>query len=203
MNDPQHGGGWTLTLKVNGAKDTFRYDKALWSNTATHQPDELGMQDEKEAKLLSYATVGFDEVLLLFRSPNSTSGTTHKIVVQKKGATSLHGLISDGTHKNFDKNRGRGPWKQVVGQGSIQTKCNREGFNAHGRSTPSYHHGVRIGIVGDDAKNCDYPDSRIGVGGIGDACGGKKSLSAGNSAERCNPDNGKKEIYSFVTVFVR
>ena len=62
---------------------------------------------------------------------------------------------------------GRDTWKSVVGpNASLQLNCNMEGFNAQctkiGRSK------ARIGILGNDGKNCDYCNSRIGFGTGGD-----------------------------------
>ena len=75
-------------------------------------------------------------------------------------------------------------WKELIGsQGSLQYKCNKEGFNvvcSHIQASKA-----RIGIVGNDENKCDSCDSRIGLGTGGypdnsSTCGNEVSFSENN-----------------------
>ena len=82
-------------------------------------------------------------------------------IVMNQTADSLYSLIADGQHRNTSL--GRDTWKALLGnQGSLQSNCNREGFNAE--SDNSYHSKARIGILGNNENECLSCDSRIGFG---------------------------------------
>ena len=75
-------------------------------------------------------------------------------------------------------------WKELIGsQGSLQYKCNKEGFNvvcSHIQASKA-----RIGIVGNNENKCDSCDSRIGLGTGGypdnsSTCGNEVSFSENN-----------------------
>ena len=69
----------------------------------------------------------------------------------------------------------RDEWKAWIGpKASLQRNCNRIAIN-------NYHHyaRVRLGIISNQEGNCHSPDSRIGVGGRGHACGQNNNNAAG------------------------
>ncbi len=72
------GGGWTLALKANGTQSTFTYAAALWTNTATHQPQFPDL-DHNEAKLQSFNTVPFNDLLVGMEYPigNAAAAAEH------------------------------------------------------------------------------------------------------------------------------
>lgn len=55
------GGGWTLALKADGERSTFRYDSPLWTSEELLDPDRVEL-DLTEAKLASFNRVPFTEV---------------------------------------------------------------------------------------------------------------------------------------------
>jgi hypothetical protein len=79
----------------------------------------------------------------------------------------------------------------------LQPHCNRIGFNNY----HEYAH-VRIGIISNQEGDCNSPDSRIGFGGGGTACGQNGGNRVGNEA-RCSPDRGDRSTRVFGYIFVR
>ena len=72
-------------------------------------------------------------------------------------ALRMHSVIAD---KHFRATSlGRDTRKLLIGpNASLQAKCNKEGFNSHGRTLASK---ARIGIIGNKQNNCLSGDSRI------------------------------------------
>jgi len=111
-------------------------------------------------------------------------------------ADSLHSLIADGQYRATSL--GRNTWKALIGsQASLQTRCNKEGFNAVGDSIG--HSKARIGILGNERNHCDSCDSRIGFGTGGhhddsNTCGNEAAYTA---------DNGDKHIKAMGYILVQ
>jgi hypothetical protein len=190
------GGGWTLALKADGSKTTFLYDAALWTNTATFQPNFPDL-DRNEAKLQSFMSVPFTDVLLGLEQPIGTMGPlvlkTQKLTVTK---ASLAAMFTGNVYTAT--NIGRAAWKALIAGSSLQANCNREGFN----NNPAGSARTRIGIVGNQENDCGSPDSYIGIGNAAAPCGPAPERAVGNLAG-CSPDNGDKNLPAFGVVFVR
>ncbi|XP_073229551.1 uncharacterized skeletal organic matrix protein 5-like [Porites lutea] len=187
------GGGWTLALKTDGLKGTFRFSSPLWSNRNPYNVagGKTGF-DTQETKLPTYWSTSFTKICLGMRIGNQI-----RFVLQNQTATSLHSLISDGAFRATSL--GRHSWKALIGpQGSLQRNCNREGFNAvcSGKSNPSK---TRIGILGNNQNDCGSCESRIGFGMEGAPDG---SIRCGIAA-RNKADNGKKFINTFGYILVQ
>lgn len=186
------GGGWTLALKADGTQTTFRYDVPLWTSAATFQANFPDL-DRKEAKLQTFISVPFTDVLIGMESPIGNMGPlnlkTQKLAVAK---ASLLALFMNNVY--VPTVIGRAAWKALITNSSLQGNCNQEGFNVLGRS--------RIGIVSNQENDCASPDSYIGIGDIGAGCGGVAETRVGNMAS-CTPDNGDKSLPAFGVVFVR
>lgn len=124
-------------------------------------------------------------------------GGQTRFVAFNKQANSLHSLIADGHYRATSL--GRSAWKALIGsEASLQTNCNKEGFNAGG----CYGDGcalVRIGIVSNEQNDCNTCDSRIGFGGAGSP---DDSITCGNGAES-SPDNGDKLIKTMGYILVQ
>lgn len=185
-------GGWTLVMKMDGSKNTFHYDSAIWSNM-TELNTSAGMTgfDEQESKLPTYWSTNFNKICLGMKKNNDSN-----FILINKTAESLFSLIADGEYRITLL--GRNTWKSLLGsEASLQPNCNREGFNAH---TPdSDDPKVRIGILGNEQNNCSTCDSRLGFGG-----GGRPddSNTCGNAAE-WGGDNGNKNITAMGYIFVQ
>ena len=126
-------------------------------------------------------------------------GSQVNSIVVNKTASSLYALIADGTEKRLTKKLGRHTWKKPIGQGaSLQTHCNREGFNL---KSADHHSEARIGIISNDESDCASPDSRIGFGTGGypngrNTCGNVASVT-------WHPDNGGRDIRAMGYILVQ
>ena len=91
-----------------------------------------------------------------------------------------------------------GPWKSLLGsQGSLQHNCNREGFNVE-----SYLHNrpkTRIGIIGNNERDCFSCDSRIGFGSGGNP---GNTNTCGIEAQSA-PDNGDRHIKAMGYILIQ
>jgi len=123
-------------------------------------------------------------------------GHQMNFVVIDMQASSLYSLIADGQHRATSLSREK--WKSLVGaEGSLQSNCNTQGFNAVG-TNPGMSK-ARIGIIGNQENDCNSCDSRIGfgTGGLHD-----DSNTCGNEATH-SPDNGDKHIKAMGYVLVQ
>ena len=125
-------------------------------------------------------------------------GQQIKFLVINEQANSLHALIADGKYRATSL--GRNTWKTLIGsQASLQINCNKEGFNAAG--SDKGHSKARIGILGNNEKNCASTDSRIGFGTGGN---GDDSNTCGNNAIKgYTSDNGAKNIKAMGYILVQ
>ena len=127
-----------------------------------------------------------------------------RFAVIDRQADSLHSLIADGQYRNTSL--GRDAWKALIGsRGSLQTYCNKEGFNVEGKFKGSDNVGrrarARIGIISNDFDDCVGCDSRIGFG-----TGGRPDDNnvCGNAADgNFNPDNGGKNVKGIGYILVQ
>ncbi|KAL9953805.1 hypothetical protein ACROYT_G041271 [Oculina patagonica] len=141
------GGGWTLVMKIDGAKTTFRYDSNLWSNRGDFNlPRGKTGFDYHETKLPTYWNTPFSKICLGMKI-----GHQINLIVVNKQANSLYSLIADGNYRATSL--GRNTWKTLIGsQASLQNNCNKEGFNAlsGGKSDAK----ARIGFLGNQQNDC-------------------------------------------------
>lgn len=190
MDQGQDGGGWTLALKVDGTKQTFAYDAAIWLSTTPFQ-EGFPALDDNEAKLDTFSKVSFRDV----RIGMIDAGQTRWIVLPIAGA-SLAAIFLGGTHT--PTYLGRDVWKGLVESPSLQLYCDMEGFNVvpsvDGRS-------LRIGIMSNDQTSCNSVDSFIGFGGKKDT--ESVSVACGNWVGCCGGDGGFRDTHTFGYVMVR
>ena len=104
-------------MKINGRKQTFGYDSALWSNKQTLNEDSLKVDDD-EAKFASYWTVPFTELCVGMKVDGST-----KWINIKQTATSLYSLIADGQYRSTSV--GKIVWRSLLPRTSMQPNCNK------------------------------------------------------------------------------
>ena len=110
-------------------------------------------------------------------------------------ANSLYSLIADGHYRATSL--GRNTWKSLIGsQASLQTNCNKEGFNVAGKE--SSHSKVRIGILGNNENDCTTCDSRVGFG-----TGGKHDDSNTCGNEATYSVDGDKHIKAMGYILVQ
>jgi len=188
------GGGFTLVLKVDGKAKTFRYDASIWKS---EQPlnEAAADLDEQEAKLRSFTSVTFVDVLV-----GMLDGGTRRWLKVPFASTSMFAAMQGALWPVDDKRErvGRVGWESLLASGSLQTNCNIEGLNVATAGGVS----VRIGIVGNNEADCTSNDSWIGVGGSGTSCDARGTLVAGDMAG-CSADNGDRQTRTFAYVLVR
>jgi len=122
-------------------------------------------------------------------------GQQINFIVINKQSDSLHSLIAD--RQYHPTSLGRKTWKSLLdSQGSLQTNCNKEGFNVACSASSAV---ARIGIISNNEKNCGDCDSKIGFG-----IGGYpyNSNTCGNAATYL-ADNGDKSIRSTGYILVQ
>ena len=119
-----------------------------------------------------------------------------RFIVINRHANSLFSLIADGKYRATSL--GRNTWKSLIGsQASLQSYCNKEGFNAVG-DNPRLSK-ARIGITANQENNYSSCDSRIGFG-TGDlhddsnTCGDEATYS---------PDNGNRHMKAMGYILVQ
>ena len=108
-------------------------------------------------------------------------------------ASSLYDLIADGRYR--PTHLGRNKWKSLISGSSLQRNCNREGFNVY-----HSHAKARLGIIANDEKDCNTPNSFIGLGAYHVT---EQYNSAGNIASCCSPDKGNKNLKVMGYILVR
>ena len=119
-----------------------------------------------------------------------------KFVVINKHTNSLYSLIADDIYRATSL--GRNTWKALIGsQASLQTNCNKEGFNVVSPTTSQTK--ARIGIISNQEDDCNTCDSRIGFGTGGTH---DDSNTCGNEATY-SPDNGNKHIKAMGYILVQ
>ena len=152
------GGGWTLVIKADGNSGVFAYSASLWSNTSVYGVNNVGF-DTNQHKSAAYHRLGFTQLRLGMKEGNTT-----RYIRVNHNAGSLHAQLADGRfrHRRHQPKH----LEEPALRGSLQRNCNRIGFNNY----HEYAH-VRIGIIANQENDCNSPDSRIGFGGGGSACG--------------------------------
>ncbi|KAL9973041.1 hypothetical protein ACROYT_G019448 [Oculina patagonica] len=172
-------------------KNTFHYDSTYWSdkNVSNLLGGKTGF-DTEETKLPTYWNTPFSKICLGMKI-----GDQIRFIVINKQASSLYSLIADGQYR--ETSLGRDTWKSLIGsQGTLQTGCNREGFNP-GCSAGSSK--ARIGIVSNDVSACSTCDSRVGFGGGGHI---DNTNTCGNLGPHSS-DNGGKMIKAMGYILVQ
>ena len=184
------GGGWTLILKQDGNSLTFAYEAALWTNQASHNAGDATLEPG-EMKNPGYHLIPFDAV----RVGMKEGGNPIRYIDFSYAADSMYSVIGDGQYRATAL--GRGTWKALMQSGSLQPNCNREGFNAN-----HAYARARLGIYSNQEGDCNSPDSRIGLGTRGHACGQDDNNSCGNEAT-CSADAGDRHTRAYGYMFVR
>ncbi len=210
------GGGWTLSLKVDGRVTTFDYYSDLWTNGALHNA-EFPQLDRVEAKLQSFMDLSYSQLLVGLEAPIGTTDIPEmRWLPMATSGSSLHEVFA--ADEFVATNEKRASWMGLVEGGMVQCNCNLEGLNVKPREGTN-HSKVRIGFLGNNQQDCESPDSRLGLGGAGTACG-QAHYTAGNTVacnhegnydsdflsgdlQGCNPNAGGQNIAGFGALLVR
>ena len=136
-----------------------------------------------ETKTAAYWTVAFTKLCIGMKDRGAL-----KWLHISYTASSLHQLIASGSYSGT--NIGKNNWKYLISGSSLQSHCDKEGFNVQ------YSLKVRIGIVANNENNCLSTDSFLGFGSS------YNSVTCGNFA-RHGGDNGDKTLPVFGYIFVQ
>jgi streptogramin lyase len=192
------GGGWTLGMKLDRNSTRFNYDSADWTVNSTYNSASTNLA-ASDAKFAAFANVPLDEVMVGMNTSLSSGATgalgDFRLLRLPIAGASLMSLFQGGT---LNSSVGRNAWKGLLDNSSLQANCNAEGININ----PAGSTRVRVGIVNNQENDCNSPDSRLGLGGRGNACGQNDDITAGNSA-RCTGDNGNVDIAANGLLFAR
>ena len=170
---------------------TFNYDSSYWTqkNTINDNNNDLnGGLDNREFKGSTYWRTSFEEICVAMKYNGDLKAFSFLYP-----ASSLYDLIADDRYR--PTHLGRNKWKSLIAGSSLQSNCNREGFNVHRSSAR-----VRLGIFSNQENDCDTPDSFIGLGTHFYYNAG---ITGGNLAHCCSPDNGEKNLKVMGYILVR
>ena len=144
--------------------------------------------DHDETKMPSFWSTPFTKLCLGMQA----AGQETNWITVSYHARSLHSLMSTNTH--YGTNVGRGRWKSLLANSSLQRNCNMEGFNVKPPNGEWNAAVTRIGILGNNENHCGSCNSRIGFGSKGSRLGQHDDNSCGNEFANAKSDNGKKHI---------
>ncbi|XP_044171324.1 uncharacterized protein LOC114973112 isoform X2 [Acropora millepora] len=192
------GGGWTLVMKIDGAKTTFSYNSELWTNKMPfNQSSGKSGFDHDETKMPSFWSTPFTKLCLGMQA----AGQEANWMTVSYNASSLHSLMSTNRHHATNVSRGR--WKSLLADSSLQKNCNMEGFNVKHPNEKLDAAVTRIGILGNNEDSCRSCNSRIGFGSKGSSLGQYDDNSCGNESAKKGSDNGIKHIKANCFILVQ
>jgi len=181
-------GGWTLVMKIDGNKQTFKYDSKYWNNTvAYNEGGGTGLHDT-ETKLSSFWSTPFTQLCLGMKYQDETNWITLNYA-----GSSLRDVIGNGTFKETHLNVTE--WKKLLNNSDIQVGCTFQGFN----NKQKYGNGARarIGIIGAPNDCVETARSRIGFGTTGSFFNMDPLNSCGNEMQSTS------SIRAFGYIFVQ
>eukprot|EP00794_Sanderia_malayensis_P010881 gene10881-12037_t len=157
MDNSQCGqGGWTLAMKIDGTKATFDVTSSYWeSNTVYNVENSLNSFEDNEAKFPAFNTLGFTSICLGMKVNN-----VMRWLKISKSATSLLSIFQGGNYQQTTL--GRAAWMGLISGSSLQSNCNREGFNV--KRDGNMIMDARMGFIANQENDCASPDSYIGFG---------------------------------------
>jgi hypothetical protein len=181
-------GGWTLALKANWDETTFEYDSAYWENSSTYNPTDY-KYDDKEFKSDHFSNLPFNQVMLELKT-----GTKTRYVIVAISGDSLEELFSGWYTPSYLT---RKVWKTIIDDSSLQTECNKEGFNTVWDWNA--HNQTRFWIISNQEDNCGTTDSSIWIW----IKRWSDSIASVWNYANFDPDNWDKTTSSFWYLYVR
>lgn len=175
--------GWTLAIKSNPSNTLWLYDNAIWTNTQeVNAASVVNGLDFTDFKSSIFSTMPIRFMRLGFRTVGQNDAVFTNLDL---GFSSTLNALFNGPSRDINF-ISRSAWLAAVpGGGSLQANCNRQGINVF---MPGAR--TRVGIITNQENDCLSPDSRIGIGGTGDACGQDPASPVGNEC-RCVCSNGE------------
>lgn len=182
-------GGWTLVMKIDGNKQTFKHDSEYWNNTVAYSESSGTSLHNTETKLSSFWSTPFTRLCLGMKYQNETNW-----IALNYSGSSLREVIGNGTFK--ETNLTVTEWKKLLNNSTIQEGCSFEGFNSHDKLRYGISARARIGIIA-TPNNCqESAQSRIGFGTTGSFFNMDPSNSCGNE----NRDESSIKAFGYIFV---
>lgn len=190
-------GGWTLALKADGAKTTFAYDSALWTNDELLNPGSTDLSTA-EAKFRAFNELPFTQLRAVM-----FDGSTMRSLILDHAAASLREVFGGPT---LATTAGRAKWLSLVPDAALQNNCNAEGFNQQFVSGNKLR--LRLGIAGNEQDHCETVNSFVGFGasfGETGPCyfGIDPGVVVGNAARTSCEAPADRSTQTFGYLFVR
>ncbi|XP_057305455.1 uncharacterized protein LOC130642386 [Hydractinia symbiolongicarpus] len=168
-------GGWTLALNADGQKATFEYYSDYWTNSKTYNVNEaINDPLRKEAKYKAFLNLPFTYICLGMRIGSNT-----KYIKLEKPYSSLFQLFANIGKDEKRTNIEEKYWRELVPDGSLQSKCFEQGFNIEATAV-SLRLGAIAGKDDGDCANDGWTDSWVGIGGEAGWCTDLSAFSAGS-----------------------
>jgi hypothetical protein len=199
---------WTLVLRADGNKDTFLYDKPIWTDFSVLNVTQAQIEDKNtEVKLESFSSVSFNRLALVAHGATET-----RLVANSPQSNSVKDLVSQSTFTAIANDRNA--FAVIDGflpRDTVLTGC-INGVTSYTRSDGMNNllMGVRIGVISDEVMpdasgRCPNPNTFVGIGGGGEGIFDKttKPPAAGsycNIDDDCDPATIVK---ARVSIFVR
>ena len=153
--------------------------------------------DNKETKLATYWSTPLKQLCVGMKVSNSV-----RFIPISYTANSLYDVIASG--KFHSTNIPHQTWRSLYSDSSLQTNCRRQGFNVAAENKGFAR--VRIGIIGNNERDCHTADSFIGFGATDSKerkiCVTQSTNSCGNTA-CADADKGDREVKAMGYIFVR
>ena len=134
--------------------------------------------NHNETKMPSFWSTPFKKFCLGMQAAGQE---TNWITVSYQ-ASSLHSLVTTNTH--YATNVGRGRWKSLLADSSLQMNYNMEGFNVKPLDRQNNAAVTRIDILGNNENDCLTCNSRIGFGPKDQELGNMTTTPVGTSLLR-------------------
>ena len=182
-------GGWTLVLEVDGSSPDAAWAAPLWTE-ATATVNATLWPSKENARHGGYATLPVKQV----RIGMVVGGITRTLTVDASGP-SLRAML---TGKPIATKADLLQWEALLPKGSLQAHCHSQGLAVVASNGAK----VRVGILGNNEKDCGSVDSWLGLGAVPVVCGQKATPTVGNVA--CwGPDHGPANTAATAWLMVR
>lgn len=149
----------------------------------------------EEAKFPAFSAVSFNSICLGME----LSGVTKWLRINLTRSSLLE-VFQTGQY--IPTSFPRSTWKSMIANSSLQSNCNRQGFNVKNTAGTIV---ARIGFIANQENDCSSPDSFVAVGSTSVLYCESNNLvriSCGNAAS-CEADNGDKYVPAMGYVLVQ
>ncbi|KAM7449750.1 hypothetical protein ABFA07_002416 [Porites harrisoni] len=191
-------GGWTLAMKIDGHKTTFRYDSSLWTTSDSYNENQGKDLSRSETKLDVFNSITLNVGFCVGMQVNRGDTKWLKIKGVPRGNT-LRSVFSH----SIGSVTGRPKWGSLINGSHSQSQGVKvtEGFNVHPSGCINGPR-ARIGIISQQIDCNQTVVSRIGFGTDGSVGGMDTNNTCGNEAVDARLGH-RKSIKAFCYIFIK